>query len=99
MTKVKLFAQSHTASKRQSGINNIRQNIFWNKSYQYFLRSVTQGNRNKNKQIGLDQAYILLHSKGNHKQNEKINLYNEKKYLAKNATNKGLISKIYKQFI
>ena len=28
MTKVKLFAQSHTASKRQSGINNdIKQNI------------------------------------------------------------------------
>ena len=71
MTNVKLFAQSHTASKRQSGINNIRQNIVWHKSYQYFLRSVTQGNRNKNKQIGLDQAYILLHSKGNHNQNEK----------------------------
>ena len=74
MTKVKLFAQSHTASKRQSGINNdIKQNILWHKSYQYFLRSVTQGNRNKNKnkQIGFDQAYTLLHSKGNHKQNEK----------------------------
>ena len=91
MTKVKLFAQSHTASKRQSGINNIRQNIFWHKSYQYFLRSVTQGNRNKNKQIGLDQAYILLHSKGNHKQNEKQPTEWEKIF-----ANEANDSKIYK---
>ena len=42
-------------------------------SYQCFLRSVSQGNRNKNKnkQIGPNQPYKLLHSKGNHKQNEK----------------------------
>ena len=32
-----------------------------------------QGNRNKNKnkQMGPNQTYMLLHSKGNHKQNEK----------------------------
>ena len=37
-----------------------------------FLR-VSQGNRNKNKnkQMGPNQTYMLLHSKGNHKQNEK----------------------------
>ena len=41
--------------------------------YQCFLRSVSQGNRNKNKnkQLGPNQAYKLLHSKGNYKQNEK----------------------------
>ena len=31
-----------------------------------FLRSVSQGNRNKNKQMGPNQTYKLLHSKGNH---------------------------------
>ena len=30
--------------------------------------SVSQGNRNKNKQTGPNQTYKLLHSKGNHKQ-------------------------------
>ena len=41
--------------------------------YQCFLRSVSQGNRNKNKnkELGPNQAYKLLHSKGNYKQNEK----------------------------
>ena len=35
--------------------------------------SVSQGNRNKNKnyQMGPNQAYKLLYSKGNQKQNEK----------------------------
>ena len=35
--------------------------------------SVFQGNRNKNKnkQIGPNQTYEVLHSKGNHKQSEK----------------------------
>ena len=38
-----------------------------------FLRSVSQGSRNKSKhkQIGPNQTYRLLHNKGNHKQNEK----------------------------
>ena len=30
------------------------------------------GNKSKNKQMGPNQDYKLLHSKGNHKQNEKI---------------------------
>ena len=50
-----------------------RQHILWYKSYQCFLRSVSQGNRNKNKnqQMGPNQTYKLLHSKGSQKQNEK----------------------------
>ena len=42
------------------------------KLYQCFLRSVSQGQRNKskNKQMGLSQTCKLLHSKGNHKQNK-----------------------------
>ena len=33
--------------------------------------SKSKGNKNKNKQVGLHQAKILLHSKGNYQQNEK----------------------------
>ena len=49
------------------------QNILWHKSYHCFLRSVSQGNRNKNtnKQMGPNQTYKLLHNKEKHKQNEK----------------------------
>ena len=70
------------------------------KSYQCFLRSVFQSNRNRNikKQMGPNQTYKLLHSKGNHKQNERQPTEWEKIY-ANKATNKGLISKIYKQLI
>ena len=48
-----------------------RQNIIWHKSYQCFIKSVSQGHRNKNKQMGHRQTYKLLHSKGNHKGNKK----------------------------
>ena len=46
-----------------------RQNILWHKSFRCFLRSVSQGNRNKNKnkQRGPNKIYKLLHRKGNHK--------------------------------
>ena len=40
----------------------------------------------------------LLHSKGNYKQ-DKDNPQNGRKIIANEATDKGLISKIYKQFI
>jgi len=43
--------------------------------------------------MGPNQAYKLLHSKGNHKQNEKTALQTEK-ISANSATDKGLISKI-----
>ena len=48
-----------------------RQNIIWHKSYQCFIKSVSQGNRNKNKQMGHRQTYKLVHSKGNHKENKR----------------------------
>ena len=63
------------------------------------FRSVSQGNRNKNKnkQMG-HQTYKLLHSKGNLKQIEKTT-YRREKIFANDETDKGLISKIYKQLI
>ena len=44
--------------------------------------------RKQNKQIGLNQTYKILYSKGNYK---KMKIY------ANDATSKNLISKIYKQ--
>ena len=44
--------------------------------------------------MGSSQTYKLLHRKGNQKQNEKT-----EKILANDVTDKGLISKIYKQLI
>ena len=63
------------------------------------FRSVSKGKRNKskNKQMRPNQSYKLLHSKGNHKQNEKTTYR-----LGENTgdqRDKGLISKIYKQLI
>ena len=47
--------------------------------------------------MGPNQTY-LLHSKENHKQNERTS-YGLGENVANNTTNKGLISKIYKHFI
>ena len=46
---------------------------FSNRSYSSFLRLVSQGNRqnNKNNQMGPNQTCKLWSSKGNHKQNER----------------------------
>ena len=52
----------------------------------------------KNKQMGPNQIYKVLHSKGNHKHNEETT-YSWEKIFANDVTNKGLISKIYKQLI
>ena len=52
--------------------------------------------KNKNKQLGPYQTYKLLHSTGNHKQNEHTT-YRMGEIFANDATSKGLISKIYKQ--
>ena len=48
--------------------------------------------------MGPNQAYNILYSKGNHKQNKKTT-YSQKKLFANDATHKGLISKIYQQCI
>ena len=48
--------------------------------------------------MGPNETSKLLHSKGNHKQDEKTTLRMEKIF-ANESTDKGLISKIYKQLI
>ena len=48
--------------------------------------------------MGPNETSKLLHSKGNHKQDEKTTL-RMKKIFANEATDKGLISKIYKQLM
>ena len=64
-------------------------------SYLCFLRSVSQGNRNrsKNKQIGPNQTHKLLPSKGNQQP------IDWEKITANDVTDQGLISKICKQLI
>ena len=61
-----ILRRHHKTPKREQ-----RQNILWHKSYWWLLRVVSQDNRNKskNKQMGPNQTYKLLYSKGNQKQN------------------------------
>ena len=50
--------------------------------------------------MGPNQTYMLLRSKGNHnKQTNKQKTYGREKIAANDATDKGLISKLYKQLI
>ena len=83
----------HKTPRREHG-----QNCTWHKLYQCFLRSVSQGNRNKNKS---KQTYKLLHSKGNNKKKKKKknDLRNGRKKFADDAIDKGLISKIHQRLI
>ena len=48
----------------------------WHKSQQDLFWSIfySNGNKNKNKQMGPNETSKLLHSKGNHKQDEKTTL-------------------------
>ena len=55
-------------------------------------------NKNKNSQMGPNETYKLLQSKGNYKQDEKIPSEWEKIF-ANESMDKGLISKIYKQLM
>jgi len=48
--------------------------------------------------MGPNEIYKLLYRKGNHKKNERT-LKEWEKIFANNVTNKGLISKIYRQFM
>ena len=43
-----------------------------------------------------NQIYKILHNKGNHRKKKKKTTYRMGEIAANNATNKGLISKIYK---
>ena len=47
--------------------------------------------------MGPNQTYKLLHGKGNHKKKKRKDTTDWEKTFANDATNKGLISKIYKQ--
>ena len=49
--------------------------------------------------MGPNQAYKTFHSKGNDKMKQKDNLQNGTELFVNDATDKGLISKIYKQLI
>ena len=49
--------------------------------------------------MGLNQTDKLLHRKGNHKKKKKRQLTEWEKIVSNNVTDKGLISRIYKQLI
>ena len=49
--------------------------------------------------MGPNQTYKTLHSKGNDKTKQKDNLQNGGKIFVNDATDKNLISKIYKELI
>ena len=55
--------------------------------------------KTKNKQMGPHQTYKLLHSKVNHKRERERQPREWEKIIANDATNKDLISKIYKPLI
>ena len=77
-----------------------RQNIFWHQPYEYFLRSVSQSNRNKskNKPMVPNQTDKFCTEKET-KKKAKRHFTEWEKIVSSDATDKGLISKIYKQFI
>ena len=56
--------------------------------------SAVNGNKRKNKQIGLHQTGKFFHSKGNHQQNKRT-ILRMGEYVT-NTSDKGLISKLYK---
>ena len=78
-----------------------RQNILWHKPYPSFLRLISQSNINKskNKQRGPNQTYKPLHNKETHTKTHKMTIYRLGGNICKWCTDKGLISKIYKQLI
>ena len=66
----------------------------------FFFRSVSQGYRNKskNKPMGPNQTDKLWHSKGNQKKTKR-QLTEWEKIVSNGATDKALITRIYKQLI
>ena len=92
--KIVLKFKLQIKSVRYDTIKPLEENIgktLWHKLYQCFLRSVSQGNRNKskNRQMESNQTYKLLYSKGNHKENEKTT-YWQKKNICKGWNRQGL---------
>ena len=74
-----------------------RQNILWHKSYQCSLRSVSQGNKNKNKWDLIKLTSFCTAKEAINK--TKRQPMEWEKIFANDMTNKGLISKIYQQLI
>ena len=66
--RLKYKAKHHQTPGREH-----RQNILRHQPHEYFLRSFSQSNRNKskNKPMGPNESDRLLHSKGNHKKQNK----------------------------
>ena len=58
-----------------------------------------KGNKRKNKQMGPHQTKKYLHGKGNHQKKMKSILSDREKLLTNDTSNKGFISKIYKELI
>ena len=77
--------------------------IISSKTFFQKRRWIPQGNKNKNKNKPKrpNRTYKILHSKGNHKKTTttKRQPMEWEKIFANDATDKGLISKIYKQLI
>ena len=64
----------------------------------FLFDTKNKGNKSRNKQMGLHQIKKLIHSKGNFQQNKKTT-YRWEKGFANHTSDKGLISKIYKELI
>ena len=71
-----------------------KQNIFWCKSYLCYCRSVSQDNRNKNKWDLITLTSFCTTEETIHKMKRQSTEW--EKIFANDATDKGLISKIYK---
>ena len=81
-TNTKWLKDKHKTWHYKTPRREYSQNILW-QTITCFLWSVSQGNRNKNKnkQMVPNKTYKLLHSERNHKQNEKTTYKMGKKYL------------------
>ena len=92
------FKDLHIDMLLETPRREYRQNILWNKLYECFLGSVSQGNRNKAKINKWNLInHKLLHNKGNYKQSSKREPMDWEKIFANDATNKDFTSKILKQ--
>ena len=91
--RLKCQTWNHKTSGRKE-----RQKAPWHWSWQGFLRYASKsiGNKSKNKEQGLYQDWKALHSKGNHRQNEKATYGMGKHICQPCISDKGLIIKMYK---
>ena len=86
---------------RQESIKILEENIgsnFFNIGLELLPRHVSKGKENKseNELLGLHQDKKLLHSKGNSQQNKR-QLIEWEKIFVNDISDKGLVSKIYKE--